>query len=191
MSHWTHQVNASFTPQHRPVGKPGWLFVSCHPSSVLKVRSINRDIPLYQRKLFSPSDLKSVDFHPTELWLITGLYNGSVNIYNHQNSAIVKTFEVSQVPVRCVRFIPRKNSSVTGLDFQLRVFNYNTRDKVVAFEAHPDYIRCLAVHPTHPLVFTGSDNMTIKSWDWDKSWKCANVSPLTCNSYDILRLLLS
>lgn len=115
-----------------------------------------------------------------------------MNIYNHQTGAIVKTFEVSQVPVRCVRFIPRKNWFVTGSDdFQLRVFNYNTHDKVVAFEAHPDYIRCLAVHPTLPLVFTGSDDMTIKSWDWDKSWKCANVSPLACDSYDGLRLLLS
>jgi len=86
---------------------------------------------------------------------------------------------------------PRKNRFVTASDdFQLRVFNYNTHDKVVAFEAHPDYIRCLAVHPTHPLVFTGSDD-TIKSWDWDKSWKLANESPLTCNPYDILWLLLS
>lgn len=96
------------------------------------------------------------------------------------------------MPVRCVCFIPRKNWFVTGSDdFQLRVFNYNTHDKVVAFEAHPDYIRCLAVHPTLPLVFTGSDDMTIKSWDWDKSWKCANVSRLACNYYDNPRLLLS
>lgn len=26
-------------------------------------------------------------------------------------------------------------------DFHLRVFNYNTSEKVTAFEAHPDYIR--------------------------------------------------
>jgi coatomer subunit beta' len=62
---------------------------------------------------------------------------------------------------------------------------------VVAFEAHLDYIRCLAVHPTLPVVFTGSDDMTIKSWGWGKSCKCANVSPLICNAYDSLRLLLS
>jgi coatomer subunit beta' len=97
-----------------------------------------------------------------------------VNIYNHNTSAIVKTFEVAQVPVRCVRFIARKNWFVSGSDdFQLRVFNYNTHEKVTAFEAHPDYIRCLAVHPALPLVFTGSDDMTIKSWDWDRGWKNA------------------
>ncbi|KAG1840310.1 coatomer WD associated region-domain-containing protein [Suillus tomentosus] len=129
------------------------------------------------RKLFSRSDrVKGADFHPTEPWLLTGLYNGSVNIYNHETGALVKTFEVSSVPVRCVKFIPRKNWFVAGSDdFQLRVFNYNTHEKVVAFEAHPDYIRCLTVHPTASIVLTGSDDMTIKAWDWDKQWKCIQV----------------
>ncbi|KAI0690264.1 coatomer beta [Cytidiella melzeri] len=126
------------------------------------------------RKLFTRSDrVKGVDFHPTEPWLLTGLYNGSVNIYNHETGSLVKTFEVADVPVRCVRFIPRKNWFVAGSDdFQLRVFNYNTHEKVATFEAHPDYIRCLTVHPTASIVLTGSDDMTIKAWDWDKQWRC-------------------
>ena len=131
-----------------------------------------------QKKLFSRSDrVKGVDFHPTEPWLLTGLYNGTVNIYNHETGAIVKTFEVAEVPVRCVKFIARKNWFVAGSDdFQLRVFNYNTHEKVAAFEAHPDYIRCLTVHPTASIVLTGSDDMTIKAWDWDKAWKNIQVS---------------
>ena len=110
--------------------------------------------------------------------MLTGLYNGTVNIYNHETGVIVKTFEVAEVPVRCVRFIPRKNWFVAGSDdFQLRVFNYNTHEKVAAFEAHPDYIRCLTVHPTASIVLTGSDDMTIKAWDWDKQWRCIQVRP--------------
>ncbi|GLB34322.1 putative the coatomer is a cytosolic protein complex that binds to dilysine motifs and reversibly associates with Golgi non- clathrin-coated vesicles, which further mediate biosynthetic protein transport from the ER, via the Golgi up to the trans Golgi network [Lyophyllum shimeji] len=110
------------------------------------------------RKLFARSDrVKGVDFHPTEPWLLSGLYNGTV-------------------PVRCVKFIARKNWFVAGSDdFQLRVFNYNTHEKVAAFEAHPDYIRCLTVHPTASIVLTGSDDMTIKAWDWEKGWKCIQV----------------
>ncbi|KNZ72668.1 Coatomer subunit beta', partial [Termitomyces sp. J132] len=129
------------------------------------------------RKLFSRSDrVKGVDFHPTEPWLLTGLYNGSVNIYNHETGVIVKTFEVAEVPVRCVKFIARKNWFVAGSDdFQLRVFNYNTMEKVASFEAHPDYIRCLTVHPTASIVLTGSDDMTIKAWDWEKNWKNIQV----------------
>ncbi|KAI0048076.1 coatomer protein [Auriscalpium vulgare] len=129
------------------------------------------------RKQFNRSDrVKAVDFHPTEPWLICGLYNGTVNIYNHETGALVKTFEVAEVPVRCCRFIARKSWFIAGSDdFQLRVFNYNTHEKVAAFEAHPDYIRCLTVHPTASIVLTGSDDLTIKAWDWDKQWKCTQT----------------
>ena len=118
---------------------------------------------------------------------MAGLYNGTVNIYNHETGAVVKTFEVAEVPVRCAKFIARKNWFVAGSDdFQLRVFNYNTHEKVAAFEAHPDYIRCLTVHPTASIVLTGSDDMSIKAWDWEKGWKNIQVmlpSPLLATLY--------
>jgi coatomer subunit beta' len=60
-------------------------------------------------------------------------------------------------------------------DMQIRVFNYNTMDKVKAFEAHADYIRHVAVHPTLPLLLSCSDDMLIKLWDWDKGWACTQV----------------
>ena len=69
--------------------------------------------------------------------------------------------------MKCLKCaFPRKSSFVTWSDhFQLRVFNYNTHGKAIALEAHPDYIRCLALLPMLPLVFTGSDDTRIKSWD--------------------------
>jgi coatomer subunit beta' len=126
-----------------------------------------------QRKLFARTDrVKAVDFHPSEPWVIAGLYSGSVHIYNYNTGALVKSFEVAQVPVRAVKFIARKNWFITGSDdFQLRAYNYNTSERVSQIEAHPDYIRCIAVHPTLSLVLTASDDMTIKLWDWDKGWK--------------------
>lgn len=129
------------------------------------------------RKLLARSErVKAVDFHPTEPWLIAGLYTGNVIIYHVDTGAVIKSFEVTEVPVRCVKFIARRNWFVCGSDdFHLRVFNYNTGEKVASFEAHPDYIRCLTVHPTQSLVLTGSDDMTIKLWDWEKGWKCMQV----------------
>jgi coatomer subunit beta' len=141
------------------------------------LRALDHDARSVQRKIFQRTDrVKNVDFHPTEPWLLAGLYNGTVQIYHVDTGAVLKTFEVSEVPVRCARFVARKQWFVAGSDdFQLRVFNYNTHEKVAAFEAHPDYIRCMTVHPTQSMVFTGSDDMTIKAWDWDKSWKCVQV----------------
>ena len=41
-------------------------------------------------------------------------------------------------------------------DMLVRVFNYNTLEKVHSFEAHTDYIRSIIVHPTHPYILTAS-----------------------------------
>lgn len=48
----------------------------------------------------------------------------------------------SLAAVRSAKFIARKQWMVCGADdMQLRVYNYNTMDKVKTFEAHTDYIR--------------------------------------------------
>ncbi|KAI6862310.1 coatomer beta, partial [Hortaea werneckii] len=102
--------------------------------------------------------------------------SGHVYIWSYTTQSIIKTFELTDVPVRAGRFIARKNWIVCGSDdFQLRVYNYNTSEKITTFEAHPDYIRAIVVHPTQPFVLTASDDMTIKLWDWDRGWKCVSV----------------
>lgn len=58
---------------------------------------------------------------------------------------------------------------------QIRVFNYNTLERVHIFEAHSDYIRSIAVHSTQPFILTSSDDMLIKLWNWDKNWACTQV----------------
>ncbi|KAJ5172629.1 hypothetical protein N7492_005222 [Penicillium capsulatum] len=130
-----------------------------------------------KRQLFARSErVKGIDFHPTEPWILTSLYSGHVYIWSYESQSIIKTFELTDVPVRAGRFIARKNWIVCGSDdFQLRVYNYNTSEKITSFEAHPDYIRSIAVHPTQPFVLTASDDMTIKLWDWEKGWKCVQV----------------
>ena len=116
--------------------------------------------------------MKGVDFHPTEPWVLTTLYSGKAEIWSYDTNTLVRSFDVTNVPVRAGRFIARKNWIVVGADdFQVRVFNYNTGEKVTQFEAHPDYIRSIAVHPSRPLILTCSDDYTIKLWNWENNWK--------------------
>ncbi|RKF61633.1 Coatomer subunit beta' [Erysiphe neolycopersici] len=130
-----------------------------------------------KRQLLARSErVKGIDFHPTESWILTTLYSGHVYIWSYETQAIVKIFELTDVPVRAGRFVARKNWIVCGSDdFQLRVYNYNTSEKITSFEAHPDYIRAIVVHPSQPFILTASDDMTIKLWDWEKAWKCVQV----------------
>ncbi len=69
--------------------------------------------------------------------ILTTLYNGHAHIWSYETQSIIKTFELTDVPVRAGRFIERKNWIVCGSDdFQLRVVNWNTSEKVKSFEAY-------------------------------------------------------
>lgn len=85
-----------------------------------------------------------MDLHPTEPWVLSAMYNGHVFLWNYTTQALVKSFEVSpDQPVRSAKFVARKQWIVAGSDdMQIRVYNYNTLEKVKVFEAHSDYIRC-------------------------------------------------
>ena len=112
------------------------------------------------------------------------------------------------MPVRAGKFVVRKNWAITASvreifcsistiekefffivqdDMLVRVYNYNTLERVHQFEAHSDYIRSVVVHPTQSYILTSSgqctmnhfpmkiktnflDDMTIKLWDWDAKW---------------------
>mmetsp|Transcript_32188 Transcript_32188/g.44654 ORF Transcript_32188/g.44654 Transcript_32188/m.44654 type:complete len:968 (-) Transcript_32188:442-3345(-) len=130
-----------------------------------------------KRKLVQRSDrVKSVELHPTEPWILANLYSGNIYIWNHVTNTLVKSFEVTELPVRSAKFIVRKQWIVCGADDMfIRVYNYNTSEQVKVFEAHTDYIRCIAVHPTLPYILSCSDDMLIKLWDWDKGWQCTQV----------------
>lgn len=41
-------------------------------------------------------------------------------------------------------------------DMHVRVYNYNTLERVHQFEAHSDYLRSIAVHPTQTFILTSS-----------------------------------
>lgn len=127
-----------------------------------------------KKKLSVSSErVKSVDIHPTESWALAALYSGKVTIWDYESGSNVKTFEVSELPVRCAKFITRKQWIVCASDdMRIRVYNYNTMEKIKDFEGHSDYIRYVEVHPSLPYFLTSSDDMTIKLWDWDRNFDC-------------------
>ncbi|XP_046850429.1 coatomer subunit beta'-like [Xenia sp. Carnegie-2017] len=130
-----------------------------------------------KRKLSARSDrVKSVDLHPSEPWMLASLYNGNVHIWNIDSQTLIKTFEVTDLPVRVAKFVTRKNWVITGSDdMHLRIYNYNTLEKIHGFEAHSDYLRSIAVHPTQSYILSSSDDMLIKLWNWDKNWQLQQV----------------
>ncbi|ETV96983.1 hypothetical protein H310_09831 [Aphanomyces invadans] len=139
-------------------------------------------------KLFYPSArVKSIDWHSMLPWVALGLYSGDVVILDTTSPrdgspSVVHTIHVSKQPVRAVRFIPQKNWIVVGSDdLFLRVYDLTDWALVIAIEAaHGDYIRCLDIHPSLPLVLSCGDDALVKTWNWDLHW--ANIDTFTGHS---------
>ncbi|XP_052175859.1 coatomer subunit beta'-2-like [Diospyros lotus] len=120
--------------------------------------------------------VKSLDFHPTEAWILVSLYSGTLCIWNYHSQVMEKSIKVTESPVRSAKFVARKQWVVAGADDKfIRAYDYNSVEKIKEVEAHTDYIRSLAVHPTLPLVLSSSDDMLVKLWDWEKDWECIRI----------------
>ncbi|KAI3738358.1 hypothetical protein L2E82_28387 [Cichorium intybus] len=120
--------------------------------------------------------VKSVDLHPTEPWVLLGLYSGNVAIWNFSSQVTEKTFETGKSPVRTAIFIAHKEWIVVGADDGfIRVYNYKSMECVVEFKAHSDFIRSVIVHPSLPYILSASDDKLIKLWDWENAWNCTKT----------------
>jgi coatomer subunit beta' len=130
-----------------------------------------------KKKLSTRSErVKCVEIHPTQPWVLSGLYTGNILIHDYATQAVLKSFEVSNSPVRCAKFIVRTQWLIVGSDDKLiRVYNYNTLEKIKSFPAHDDYLRSIVPHPSLPYIISSSDDGYIKLWDWEKDWAESRV----------------
>ena len=101
----------------------------------------------------------------------SALYNGNVFLWDYASGQSIKSFDICELPVRSAKFIVRKQWFVTASDdMYLRIFNYNTMEKMKEFGAHNDCIGT-SVHPSQPLVISAADDMSMKLWNWEQNWR--------------------
>jgi coatomer subunit beta' len=115
--------------------------------------------------------VKSVAFHPTESLLAVALFNGTVVLFNTNDFSVLRTIRVdAERPIRSVRWIPAINGLIAaGDNGTISCFDYTTGTLIVSKpEAHTDFIRQIAVHPTQAQFVSCSDDFRIKSYTISK-----------------------
>mmetsp|Transcript_2736 Transcript_2736/g.4672 ORF Transcript_2736/g.4672 Transcript_2736/m.4672 type:complete len:384 (+) Transcript_2736:9-1160(+) len=130
-----------------------------------------------KKKLLNRSErVKSVDLHPSLPWVLIALYAGNVVIFDYNSQTQVKSFEITNAPIRCAKFIARKQWIIVASDdTKLRVYNYNTSEKLKTIAGeHTDFIRHISVHPSLPYALSCGDDDRILMFDWDKNWQRVN-----------------
>jgi coatomer subunit beta' len=127
---------------------------------------------LSPKLLIHSSRVKSVDFHPTQPWVLAALYSGDIFLWDHSANCLVKSLRVADFPVRVAKFLPAKEWIVVGSDdFFIRIFSAKTFELIHLFLAHNDYLRSLIIHPTLPYLLSCSDDSFIKCWNYEQNFK--------------------
>ncbi|XP_049848921.1 coatomer subunit beta'-like [Schistocerca gregaria] len=143
------------------------------------------------KKFFANSArVKCVDIHPTDPWIVSSLYNGSILIYNYRTQTLFKQIDATDCPIRSVKFVARKQWVVSASDDKfIRVHSIDTSQCLEKWEAHAQYIRCVVIHPTQPLILSGSDDNTIKLWNWKR--KFSLVRTFEAHSHYVMGLAIN
>lgn len=101
--------------------------------------------------------------------LVAGDETGTIQVFDANSRAILKTWKEQRQPVHTVRWSPRELTTLMscGDDNTVRLWELATDSSIVSFRGHQDYVRCgnfLPGQNSHILV-SGSYDQTVRLWD--------------------------
>ena len=108
--------------------------------------------------------VKQVAFHPSQTLIVTAQYNGEVLVFNYNTQVMIKKFLVSEKPLRAVAWGNQDWVITAGDDLQIRIYNYQTSQKLYQFEGHTDFIRKIVYNYQQDYLLSCSDDNKIFQW---------------------------
>ncbi|MCA8996081.1 MAG: hypothetical protein KDA80_03830 [Planctomycetaceae bacterium] len=105
---------------------------------------------------------------------VIGIEASRVAIWNMKTQKVVKTFEVGELGVNCLKFSPDGREIAAGIGEyntpgRLRIWSLSTGAPIHNSECHKESIQFLDYHPEGHTIATGSQDGIIKLWD------CENI----------------
>ena len=117
------------------------------------------------------SRVKAVALHSSATWVLCGLHNGAVQIWDYRMSTCVDTYTEH---VGAVRGANQPLFVTGGDDYTVKVWSYKLRRCLFTLSGHMDYVRTTFFHHEQPWIVSCSDDFTIRIWNWQnrKSIAC-------------------
>ncbi|KAJ6240808.1 coatomer subunit alpha [Anaeramoeba flamelloides] len=108
-----------------------------------------------------------LSLHPTRPWVLIGLLNGQIQMWDYLLGLLIHTFTEPTGPVRSIDIHSTQPIFVCGGDDELiRVFNYKEKKELFTLAGHIDYVRMVQFHNEHPWLISCSDDQSIRIWNW-------------------------
>ncbi|KAH9577243.1 Coatomer [Trypanosoma melophagium] len=111
--------------------------------------------------------VKGISFHKSRPWVLCGLHNGAVQIWDYRTNTSIDTYTEHNGSVRGVDFHISQPLFVSGADdYLIKVWNFKLRRCLFTLKGHMDYIRVTFFHHEQPWILSCSDDFTVRIWNW-------------------------
>jgi coatomer protein complex subunit alpha (xenin) len=128
--------------------------------------------------------VKGISFHNKRPWVLVGLHNGTVQIWDYRTGSMVDRFDDHEGPVRGVDFHSQQPIFATGGDdYKIKIWNYKLSRCLYTLLGHLDYIRTVQFHKEQPWLVSACDDQTLRIWNWQS--RCC-VSVLTGHNHYVM-----
>lgn len=128
--------------------------------------------------------VKGISFHPKRPWVLVGMHNGSLQIFDYRMCTVIDRYEEHDGPVRGVDFHVTQPLFVSGGDdYKIKVWNFKLRRCLFTMTGHLDYIRTVQFHREQPWILSASDDQTIRIWNWQSR---NSISVLTGHNHYVM-----
>lgn len=101
--------------------------------------------------------------------LVAGDDTGTIQVFDVNSRAILKTWKESKQPVHTTRWSPRESTSLMscGDDATVKLWDLPSEASVTTFRGHQDYVRsgCFMPGQTSNLLVSGGYDQTVRLWD--------------------------
>lgn len=101
--------------------------------------------------------------------LVAGDDGGTIQVFDVNSRAILKTWKEHKQPVWCTKFSPSETTTLMSAsdDKTVRLWDLPSQESTVTFVGHQDYVRTAAfmTGQAASLLVSGSYDQTVKLWD--------------------------
>jgi len=121
-----------------------------------------------ENKLETPAQLSSFQVS-IDGSIITAASGQFVSFWDSKKLSLIKTHKLS-TKIDCASYHPNAKFFVTGTSLELwaRAHDFNTAEEIAVNKGHHGPVRCLAFNPSGDAYASGSEDGTIRIWEWGK-----------------------